>query len=115
MIDIFYDVEYIEPFDKNKHYYSHYYKYCLIKPLGNFSHYNIATTINKTTRKRNIFLILYEESFDKAIKLRHDTRGWWKINFGDKLPHSRSDYNINLEYVESRSNPACHIYRVSVS
>ena len=30
MIDAFYEVEYIKPFDRNESYYSHYYNYCLI-------------------------------------------------------------------------------------
>ena len=115
MIDAFYEVDYIKPFDRNESYYSHYYKYCLIKPFTNVTHYNIAINPNKETRTVETFLILYEEPNSKAIKIKHDVKGWWKINFGDRLPHKRFDYNIKLEYVESRDNPACHIYRVSVN
>ena len=28
---------------------------------------------------------------------------------------TNEDYNVKLEYVESRDNPACHIYKVSVN
>lgn len=115
MIDVFYDVDYIKPFNRDESHYSHYYKYCLIKPIGNFTYYNIATNIDKDTCKKIVYLILYENEVNKTIKIKHDVKGWWKIQFNDKLPHTNNDYNISLEYVESRDNPACHIYKVSVN
>lgn len=112
MIEAFYNIEYAKHLDKSKSYYSRYYNYCLIKPIKGFNYYNIATNINKSSNKY-IYLILYKENVDKSIKLKYSTKGWWKINFGHHIPHRNFDYNINLEFVESRDNPISHIYKVS--
>lgn len=115
MINNFYNVDTVKQFDRDKSYYSHYYKYCLVKPLGNYVSYNIATRVEQNTKIANVYLVLYENEEKTAIKLRYNVKGWWKIPFGNKLPTSSNDYNINLEFVEHMDNPSCDIYRVSVN
>ena len=63
----------------------------------------------------DVFLILHETKVSKAAEVKKFSNGRYKFFMGKYLPCKDEDYNVNLEYVESRDNPACHIYKVSVN
>ena len=60
-------------------------------------------------------ILLYENNIKNSIPAKKSSNGRYKFYFGQYLPIKNEDYNVNLEYVESRDNPTCHIYKVSVN
>ena len=92
MIDVFYDVDYIKPFNRDESHYSHYYKYCLIKPVGNFTHYNIATNIDKDTNISGN--IEFEE-------LNDDIEPW--VKHMEKMAFKR-DFEVEKHIIDKEYN-----------
>lgn len=110
-----YEIKEVKTFDRNKPYWSKHYNLVLANLPHKIVEYNIATQFNKDTNVSELFLIVYEHKVIKALTAKKHSSGKYKFYFGHYLPVKHKDYNINLEYVESRDNPACHIYRVSVN
>lgn len=110
-----YEVKEIQTFDRNKPYWSKHYNLLLATIDLNIKSYQIATQCNKETKNVDVFLILHETKVAKAAEVKKFSNGRYKFFMGKYLPYKDEDYNVNLEYVESRDNPACHIYKVSVN
>lgn len=110
-----YEIKEVKTFDRDKPYWSKHYNLLLADLPHEIVEYNIATQYNKDTNTSELFLIVYEHKVIKALSVKKHSNGKYKFYFGHYLPVKNQDYNVNLEYVESRDNPACHIYKVSVN
>ena len=110
-----YEVKEVQTFDRNKPYWSKHYNLVLANLPHEIVEYNIATQYNKDINTSELFLIVYEHKVIKALPVRKHSNGKYKFYFGHYLSVKNEDYNVKLEYVESRDNPACHIYKVSVN
>ena len=110
-----YDVKEVQTFDRDKPYWSKHYNLVLADIDLNIKSYQIAIRVCSNTKERGLYLLLYENEQPKAVKATKHSNGKYKFYLSSYLPRKNEDYNINLEYVESRDNPACHIYKVSVN
>lgn len=110
-----YEIKEVKTFDRNKPYWSKHYGLVLADIDLDIVSYNIATQYTKDTKDIELFLVLYETNIKNSIPAKKSSNGRYKFYFGQYLPIKNEDYNVNLEYVESRDNPTCHIYRVSVN
>lgn len=110
-----YEIKEVKTFDRNKPYWSKHYNLLLAHIDLDIKSYQIATRCNQDTRTVENFLILYETKVANAASAKKFNNGKYKFFMGKYLPYRNEDYNVDLEYVESRDNPACHIYKVSVN
>ena len=114
MINAFYEIDKVKTFDRDKSHYSRYYDFFVIKPVGNYSYYNVATKVDSSTNTKFIYLVLYKTEHKNTIKIKSNSRGWWKIKLNNHVSKQNYDYNIDLKFVEHFDNPECDIYNVSV-
>lgn len=110
-----YEIKGVNTFDRSKPYWSKHYGLVLADINLDVKSYNIATRYDNNTKTTEVFLVLYETETPKTITAKKHSNGRYKFYFGQYLPVKNEDYNVKLEYVESRDNPACHIYKVSVN
>ena len=110
-----YEIKEVKKFDRNEPYWSKHYNLLLANIDLDIKSYHIAIQYDNDTKEINAFLILYETKVANAIDAKRFSNGKYKFFMGKYLPYKNQDYNVNLEYVESRDNPTCHIYRVSVN
>lgn len=110
-----YEIKEVKKFDRDKPFWSRHYNLLLTYIDLDIKSYQIATQCNKNTRDVEVFLILYESKVANAVDAKKFSNGKYKFFMGKYLPYRNEDYNVNLEYVESRDNLTCHIYKVSVS
>lgn len=110
-----YEIKEVKTFDRDKPYWSRHYNLLLADIDLDIKSYHTAIQCNKDTGEVEAFLILYETKVANAIEAKRFSNGKYKFFMGKYLPYRNQDYNVNLEYVESRDNPACHIYKVSVN
>ena len=110
-----YEIKGINTFDRSKPYWSKHYNLLLANLDLEIKSYNIATQCSNDTKNTEVFLILYETNVKNAIEAKRFSNGNYKFFMGKYLPYRNEDYNVKLEYVESRDNPTCHIYKVSVN
>ena len=110
-----YEIKNVQTFDRNKPYWSKHYNLLLADIDLDIKSYNIATQCNHNTKEIEIFLVVYETKVANAAEAKKFSNGKYKFFLGKYLPCKNQDYNVNLEYVESRDSPTCHIYKVSVN
>lgn len=109
-----YNVKDIKAFDRNKPYWSKHYGFIIAEIDLPIISYNIATRYNQDTNETDVFLVLYETNEKNAILAKKHFNGKYRFYLNNYLPVKNEDYNVELEYVESRKNPTCHIYKVSI-
>lgn len=107
-----YDVISNKVFDRNKSYYSVFFKSIILFTDYDAKSYQILHRYNSDTDTRNYYICLYKDKMYDAIPLVRDYTGGYKIYTKDIFYDITQDENINIELVQERTEPDCIIYKI---
>ena len=112
--DIRYDYEVIEfkKFDRDKSYYSVFFKSVILFTDYNAKSYNILNRYDDNTGERHYYICLYKNIEDNAVPLVRDYTGGYKIHTYNIFYYLKQDTNIDIKLIEERNNPDCVIYQI---
>lgn len=113
-------------FDRNKSYFSCYYKSIILFTDYDAKSYNFAIRYNDATRNNELYVILYKDKIiNNNIPITRDANAGFKlflikevinlldVRLRNKFVMSKDDFNINVKFVEER-NDFCIIYHIDI-
>lgn len=113
-------------FDRNKSYFSCYYKSIIIFTDYDAKSYNFAVRYNDITKSNELYVILYNDNrINNSVPIIRDANTGFKLyipnivirlldtRLRNAFVVSKDDFNINVKFVEER-NGFCIIYHIDI-
>lgn len=113
-------------FDRNKSYFSCYYKSIILFTDYDAKSYNFAVRYNDITKSNELYVILYNDNrINNSVPIIRDANTGFKLyipnivirlldtRLRNAFVMSKDDFNINVKFVEGR-NDFCIIYHIDI-
>lgn len=107
-----FDVLSYKSFDRNKTYYSVFFKSIILFTDYNAKSYQILHRYDANTDTRSYYICLYKDKIDNAIPIVRDYTSGYKIYVYDLFDNIKQDENIDIKLVQERTEPDCIIYKI---
>lgn len=111
-IKLYFDVISSKKVDREKTYYSAFFKSLFLFTNFNAKSYNILQKYNNEEKRYNYYICLYEEEVEDAIKLKRDYTGAYRIYIGYIIPNCNKDFNVDIHIVNDVNVEKAVIYRI---
>ena len=111
-IRLYFDVINSKKVDREKTYYSVFFKSLFLFTDFKAKSYNILQRYNQEEKRYNYYICLYEEEVDDAIKLKKDYTGAYRIYIGYIIPNCNKDFNVDAHLINDVNVEKAVIYRI---
>lgn len=111
-IKLYFDVISSKKVDREKTYYSAFFKSLFLFTNFNAKSYNILQKYNNEEKRYNYYICLYEEEVEDAIKLKRDYTGAYRIYISYIIPNYNKDFNVDVHIVNDVNVEKAVIYRI---
>lgn len=111
-VRLYFEVINSKKVDREKTYYSAFFKSLFLFTDFKAKSYNILQRYNQEEKRYNYYICLYEEEVDDAIKLKRDYTGAYRIYIEYIISNCNKDFNVDVHLINDVNVEKAVIYRI---